>query len=138
MLNLNLLIFALINRAFDAIRFVVIHSVTHAHAAQEIADPRVITTEIFADDKVKMVGEEEEGVERDGRGTERGLVALVHDCFGVQSFDPREWGRVGEAEVVGEEEDKVLVVGVILKKRERLFGLVADVVIISGLEIAFE
>jgi hypothetical protein len=133
-----LLVFALINRAFDPIRFVVIHRIADTDPADQIADPGVLTAEIFAYDEMEMVGEEEERVEGDRSRSEHGFVAFVHDRLRVQTFDPGEWRGVGETEVVGEEEKKILVIGVSLEKGEGVFALMADVVIVPGLEIAFE
>ncbi len=42
-------------------------------------------------------------------------IAFVNHCLGSQTFDPGKGSGVGEAEVVGEEEEKGLVVGVVLK-----------------------
>jgi len=65
---------------------------------------------------MKVVGEEEERVEGDRASPQLAFVPFVDNGLGVESFDPRERGSIGEAEVVGEEQDKSFVVGLGLKQ----------------------
>ena len=69
-----------------------------------------------------MVGEEEESVEAGRCGAKLGGVAFSDHGLRSQAFDPGEWSGVGEAEVVGEEEEKVLVVGVGFEELSARFG----------------
>lgn len=85
-----------------------------------------------------MVGEEEESVERDGAGTKLGSVAFTDHRLGGQALDPGQRGGVGEAEIVREEEDEVLVIGVRGEESRAGFGLVAEVVVMTGCKIALE
>lgn len=85
---------------------------------------------------MEMVGEEEKGVESSRSGPELWGIALVDDGLGGESFDPGEWGGIGEAEVVGEEEDKGLVVGFTLEKSGPFFALMAQMIILGGLKVS--
>lgn len=84
-----------------------------------------------------MVREEEERMEGDWASSQLAFISFVDDGLGVESFDPGERRCIGEAEVVGEEEDKGFVVGLVLKKRSSFFGSVLDVVIATWFVIAF-
>jgi len=85
---------------------------------------------------MEVVGEEEEGVERDRARAKLRGVTFVDHSLGGQSLNPREWGGIREAEVVGKQEDEVLVVRLVLEKSGAFFGLVAEVVVVSGLKVA--
>ena len=83
-----------------------------------------------------MVGEQEKSVGSDGTSPKLGSVAFVDDCLRGQAFDPREWGSVGEAEVIGEQEDEVLVVGSGGEKGGSWLGLMTEVVVVTRIKIA--
>ena len=55
-------------------------------------------------------------------GAKLGGVAFSDHGLRSQAFDPGERSGVGEAEVVGEEEEKVLVVGVGFEELSARFG----------------
>jgi len=75
-------------------------------------------------------------VNRDRVGAKLGGVSLGDHSFGGETFDPREWSSVGEADIVREEEEKVLVVGVGLEEAGAFFGVVEEMVVGTGLEVA--
>lgn len=72
----------------------------------------------------------------DWTGAKTGGVPFVDHGLGCQTLDPREWSGVGEAEIVGEEEDEVLVIGRRGEKGGSWFGLVTQVIVLGGLKIA--
>lgn len=86
---------------------------------------------------MKVVREEEERMEGDWASSQLAFISFVDDGLGVESFDPGERRCIGEAEVVGEEEDKSFVVGFGLKEEGSLFGSMLDVVIATWFVIAF-
>jgi hypothetical protein len=75
-------------------------------------------------------------MERDGRGTKARGVALGYDSLGGQTFDPGKRGGVGETDVVGKEEDEILVIRVGLEELRAFFGIVLEVVVHSWFKIA--
>ena len=83
-----------------------------------------------------MVGEKEKTMHGNGgRAKVRG-IAFINDRLRGQAFDPGEWSGVWEAEIVGEEQDKVLVIGRGLEKSGTRLGLVAEVVVMGGVKVA--
>ena len=87
---------------------------------------------------MKVVGEEEIGVERCWGEAESGGVAFGNDSLGVEPLDPRKGGGVGEAEIIGEEEGKIFVVGVALEEGGTRFGVVDQVVVTASGKVADE
>ncbi|PIW07342.1 hypothetical protein COW38_02900, partial [Candidatus Collierbacteria bacterium CG17_big_fil_post_rev_8_21_14_2_50_45_7] len=71
-------------------------------------------------------------------------VALGDHGLRGQTLDPGKRSGVGEAEVVGEQEDKGFVVGIGLKqhgaclRRQVFFPLVTEVVVVATFEVAQE
>jgi len=56
--------------------------------------------------------------------------------LGIQTFNPGQGCSIGEAEVVGEEEEKGLVVGVRLEESGAELGFMLEMVVMTGLKIA--
>lgn len=83
-----------------------------------------------------MVGEQKESVSGDGSSAISGGVSFADHCLWSQPFDPREGGGVGEAEVIGQKEHKILIICFVLKESGSLFTLVTEVVVVAGLKIA--
>ncbi len=109
-LDLDHFVFALIDCAFDPVGFVVVHGVADADTTHQVGDARRVSTEIFFEYQVKVIRKKEESVECDWCFAKvRGVTLADHGLWG-QTLDPRERSGVGEAEVVGEEEDKGFVV----------------------------
>ena len=80
--------------------------------AQEVGDPRSCSAQVLPQDEVKAVGEEEEGHKSDGVGAKLRGVSLGNDGLGGKTFDPGERGGTGEAKIIREEEEKILIVKV--------------------------
>lgn len=66
--NLNIFVLTLIDRALDPVSLVIVHGITDGEPTHEVANTWFWAPEILAQDEVKVVGEEEKGVEGDGRG----------------------------------------------------------------------
>ena len=64
--HLDVLILTLINGPFYIIRLVVVHGVAHRDPAEKIGDARAERTSVLPEEEMKVIGGEEEGVERDG------------------------------------------------------------------------
>lgn len=73
---------------------------------------------------------------RDGSGSKLRGVSFVDDSLRVETLDPGQRGSIGEADVVGEEEDKVLVIGIGLEELGPFFGGVLEVVVGGGFKIS--
>lgn len=75
-------------------------------------------------------------METDWSATELTIIALFNDSLRVETLDPGQWGGIGEAEVIGEEEDKSLVVGLSVKESRPFFGCVLEVIVVTDLVVA--
>ena len=124
----NIFVFTKVDGPFDTVGFVVVHGVAYAKATHEIGDPGFFTPEIFAQDEMEMVGEEEEGVERHRTGAKLRGVTFVDYRTRSQAFDPGEGSGVGEAQIVGEKESEGLVVFVGFEEGGVALGGVFEVV----------
>lgn len=109
------LVFAMIDRPPDPVGFIVVHGVAHGEPAHQVGNAGFERADILAENQVEAIWQKEEAKEGDGGGAELGGVPLGDHRLGTQAFDPGERSSVGEAEVVGEEENQVLVVSVALE-----------------------
>ena len=126
----------MINGAGCAVGFVVVHGVPDREATHEIANPWFAAAEIFAEDEMEAVREEEKSVDRYRGRPKLGSVAFVDHGLRGEALDPRERGGIGEADVVGEEEEKVLVVGVRGEELGPLFGVVLEMIVNPWFKVA--
>lgn len=101
LLNVDHFVFTLVDSTFDTVGFVVVHGIAHGEATHEVGDTGSFAPEVFAQDEVKMIGKQEEGMESDGTRPKLRGVAFADDCLGSQSLHPGQGSRVGEAEVIG-------------------------------------
>jgi len=66
--NRSHFVFATIDGADSSMGFVVIHSVAHGSATEEVTNTRLGSALIFAKNKMKVVGKQKKAMEGDGRG----------------------------------------------------------------------
>lgn len=132
-------VFAVVDGAGAAVFLTIGHGVADRETAHKRANAGIVPAEVFGEQEVKVVGEEEKGVERDG---EMALM-LAYTLFGGERFggetrNPRQGSAIGKAKVVGEGEEESLVVGLVRKKEGVGFGGVTEVVGVTGFKVAQE